>query len=403
MKWLYQLAVVAIALGYVPKALFQSKRTLKSRFNVPALRPATKPRIWIHACSVGETKAASTLLPHLQDYDLVISSTTDTGHATAKKVFPDAQHIYMPYDLRPAMKQAFSEIKPDLLILVESDFWLNLIHEANCPIAIVSGVLSERSFKRHKRFPAFAKKLFEPVSLILVQNQTYQKRFADLGIETYIGGNLKFDIALTVKPAPEDFTVTIGSTHDGEEELILDALEPLTKAYPNLKLLVVPRHPERFDLVKRLLQSKTATPICEMGVLPSCYAKSKLAIVAGSYNPDIGGHNILEPVQLGVPVLFGPHMHAQEELKSLVLEAGAGKQLTADQLAHEVETHLSDAAYHASMCENTQKLNGKLQGVSKKTFRELTKAGLLPLNIQDDRIGISSLSRDGAVVSSSGS
>ena len=373
MRLFYQLAIFLIALGYFPKALFQSKRTLKSRFTVPALKPANKPRIWIHACSVGETKAASTLSRHLQDYDLVISSTTDTGHATAKQLFPNAQHIFMPYDMRPAMKLAFSQIKPDLLIIVESDFWFNLIHEATCPIAVVSGVLSKRSYKRHKRFPAFAKKLFEPVSLILVQNQIYQDRFADLGIQTQIGGNLKFDVQPTVKPAPEDFIVTIGSTHDGEEELILNALEPLTKRYPNLKLLVVPRHPERFDLVKQILQSKSATPICEMGVLPSCYAKSKLAIVAGSFNPTVGGHNILEPIQLGVPVLFGPHMHAQEELKNLVLNSRAGKQLQAGQLAHEVEAHLTDPDYHNTACQNASKLHQSLRGVSQNTYDMLNK------------------------------
>ncbi len=374
MRLLYNSALYILVLFYLPKILYQKlrygKRGLLSRFKIPKLFQPAKPLIWIHACSVGETKAASTLLPHLKSYDLIISSTTETGHATAKNLFPDAQHIFLPFDFRWMMRKTFSQIRPKLLILVESDFWLNFMHEAPCPVAIVSAILSKRSYLRHKYLPAFAKTLFSKADLILVQNKTYQERFAALGIQTRICGNLKFDLP-TLTPAPENFTVTIGSTHHGEEELILNALEPLTKRYPHLKLLIVPRHPERFALVKKLLQTRAATPICEMGALTKCYAKSKLAIVAGSFNPTIGGHNILEPIQLGLPVLFGPHMHAQEELAALVLDANAGKQLQADELRDEVEAHLTDPTYHDMVCQNAFNLDKELRGVSLRIYTSL--------------------------------
>ncbi|HPE85088.1 MAG TPA: glycosyltransferase N-terminal domain-containing protein, partial [Chlamydiales bacterium] len=324
-------------------------------------------------------------LPYLKNYDLIISSTTETGHQTAKKRFPDAQHIFLPFDFRWMQRKLFAQVKPILLLLTESDYWLNFIHEANCPVAIISGILSERSFNRHKRFPAFAQKLFAPVSLILVQNATYQARFAALGISSHVTGNLKFDLPAK-KPTPEDFVITIGSTHAGEEALILDVLEPLTLRYPQLKLLVVPRHPERFEYVKKLVQTRAATAITQMGALTDCYAKSKLAICCGSFKGNIGGHNILEPVQLGVPVLFGPQMHAQQELVDLVTKANAGRQLQISELSNEVEAHLKDSNYHANLCQNAKALDQMLRGVAQKTIHQLIEAGLLPINAEGGRL-----------------
>ena len=380
MKWIYNITIHLLALVYLPKLIYQRLRFGKYRHNLlyklglklPKPIQSKKPLIWIHACSLGETKAASTLASYFHA-DLVISSTTETGHECAKKLLPHATHVYLPFDFPWAIKRLFRRIKPDLLILVESDFWLNFMRLANCKIALVSGVLSEKTLKRHLLFPSFAKQLFSHIDLFLVQNTVYKTRFEKLGITSQVAGNLKYDLP-NHNPAPEDFLITIGSTHEGEEKLLIQALKPLLKKYPNLKIQMAPRHPERFELIKKLLEHSPIIPITEMGVLTKCYAKSKLAIVAGSFVKGIGGHNILEPVQLGVPVLFGPYMDAQEELKELVLKANAGEAHSASHLAAAVEKHLASPSYHSTMSQNALRLARSLQGASKKTFVHLSFA-----------------------------
>lgn len=376
MRIFYECALYLIALGYLPKAIYMRIRFGKYKnwlyrlgFKCPRLMIQNKPIVWIHSCSVGETKAASTLVQYLSNYDLIISTTTETGLETAKKDIPSAlHHITLPFDFRWALRRLFKQVQPKLLILVETDFWLNFILEANCPVALVSGVLSERSMKRYRHYISF----FDPINLFCVQNQAYQNRFLKLGISSHITGNLKYDLPCT-QSTHEDFTLTIASTHTGEETFILDALEPLTKKYPQLTLFIVPRHPERFDQVRKCLESRKATPVTQMGVLRTYYSKSSLAIVGGSFLGNIGGHNILEPVQHGVPVLFGPQMHKQSDMVELVTKAGAGHQVEGHELASIVEKHLSDSAYHTKKLEAAKALSASLRGVSKKTFDVLQK------------------------------
>lgn len=371
MRFLYNTALGFLFLAYLPKALYMRLRygKYKSKFTVPKIAPADKPIVWIHACSAGETKAASTLAKHFKDEALVISSTTETGHALAKSLIPAHAHIMLPFDFHFLMRRLAKQIRPKLLILVESDCWPNLLIETPCRKALVSATLSERSLKRYQKLPSFARLVFSQFDFIGVQNEVYQERFALLGIKTTITGNLKFDLPAP-QSKPEDFAITIGSTHAGEEEAIVKALEPLTEKYPQLKLYVIPRHPERFALVQKLLESSKAIPITQMGVLQSYYARSKLAIVGGSFVGNIGGHNILEPILNHIPVFFGPCMHAQQELVKLA--GSAGKQLEISKLPEAVEKCIVDPAYYANLCSAAAAVEISLRGASVKTFNHVS-------------------------------
>lgn len=370
MRFFYNIALGFLFLTYLPKALYMCLRygKYKSKFTIPKIPATDKPIVWIHACSVGETKAASTLAKHFKEQALIISSTTDTGHALAKVLIPAHAHIMLPFDFRFLMRRLAKQISPTLLILIESDCWLNLLLETPCRKALVSATLSERSLKRYQKLPSFARLVYSQFDFIGTQNQTYQQRFATLNIKTTITGNLKLD--LPAPPSnPEDFAITIGSTHAGEEEAIVRALKPLIEKYPQLKLFVIPRHPERFALVEKLLKTSKAIPITEMGVLQNYYARSKLAIVGGSFVGNIGGHNILEPILNHIPVFYGPQMHAQQELVELV--GTAGKQLEITELCDAVEKCITDPDHYGILCAAAAAVDKPVRGVSLKTFESI--------------------------------
>lgn len=379
---MYDFLLFVGLLFFLPKVLYDRvvkgkyKHGWKERLGIK--RPlfsldTSKKRLWIHAVSVGETKAAAVLLQEIkqQEIEIVFSTTTLTGLEEAKRTLPGvAATFLLPLDFSWNMRYLAKKIAPSALILVESDFWYNLLRVVPTAI-LINGKLSEQSFRRFKKFPFFTRRLFKNISLFCVQTAEYAARFEALGVEKkkiHVTGNLK--LASAPPPFPptilkewrdhlglteKDTVITLGSTHEGEEKELLDALLPLFPAFPLLKVVVVPRHPERFERVRSLLKnypSERVILVDQMGKLTLCYAISSLAIVAGSFSSGIGGHNILEPVWFQVPVLFGPAMHQQRELVKIVEEAKAGEQVTSGSLASSVQkwlkisrqqtTHLSD-------------------------------------------------------------
>ena len=330
--------------------------------------------IWIHAVSFGETKAASTLIPHIQksypDAKIVVSTITKTGYELSKVLFPSAVlHFRLPLDFPWTMRALAKKINPSLLILVEGDYWPNMLRackKQGARIFVVNGKLSERSLRWYKFIPW----LFKPVDHFFVQNELYEKRFHLLGCSNVtVTGNIKFDLQPTVTslPFPGEW-ITLGSTHPGEEKALLDALQPLMAKRPNLQIFVAPRHPERFEEVRKLLISYDRVHLVdEMGVLPSYYAHSKLAIVGGSYNPKIGGHDVLEPVRLGIPVLFGPYMDRQEELKKIVEKGGVGESCPLGSLSERAEFYLENP-----MKKEIKSLVEGLLGASLRTWKKIT-------------------------------
>lgn len=384
-------------------------------FRLPPRRPSEGALcIWIHAISMGETRAAAPLYKKITEAypqaQIFISSTTETGHAEAKRSFPHAAgYFFLPLDLSWIIKATLKRLKPDLLILMESDFWYNLVHQTRrtgTHVVLVNGKISETSSRRYAALPFFASKVFAPFDRMLVQNEEYAQRFVKIQVpaeKLYVTGNLKLSaqpkllspseknqLRQELKLEEGDRVLIIGSTHNTEEEAILKALDPFWERISNLRAILVPRHPERFEKIaeqfkaagrpflrySERLQAKTAEKLIlvdGMGILNSLYQIGEIAIVGGSFIPGIGGHNIFEPIAFGVPVLFGPHMEGQKDLASLVLHTGAGRQVPIGKLGQNVNDLLVDSAVYKSFQEAALKLKAQAQGSVEATWAEVKK------------------------------
>lgn len=371
-----------------------------------------RPTIWLHAVSVGETRAlvgiARALKEYFPHYPLLISSTTETGYAEACRTLSFADlHFYLPLDFRLCVQRMVTRLNPTLLVLSESDIWPNLLWSAKqhgARLAVINGKLSERSMKRFHFFPSFSRLLFSSFDVLCVQDECHRCRLESVGApppRLHVTGNLKGDEIVEpfsddqqhawrkhLQLGPTDSVVVLGSTHHEEEDLLLKALDPLWRQIASLRLIIVPRHPERFAEVERLLHtfshswcrftdlSTQQTPVSiillnAMGYLRQCYAIADCAIVGGSFVPHIGGHNILEPCQYGKPVLFGPYMEAQRQLAEWVQEGGAGWQLPLERLAPRVAHLLTDPNYREEVGARGKEVMARFRGATEKTLRHL--------------------------------
>ncbi len=397
-----------LAYRYLCKKKYRGFSSLKLGFRrVPDF--SAGPLIWVHAVSVGEIKAVSALVKLLKEncpkYRIVISSITRTGHEEAKKSCPGADaHLFMPFDFIRVIRRFLKNVSPELVLISETDIWPNFLRvckEKGARIALVNGAISERSCRRLKKVPFFARYYFSPFDLFLLQNEIYEKRFASLGIPSGKIGvipNLKWDDRYQEMDAEELLflrkrfgikgpVITVGSTHEKEEEMILSELIPLLQEDPDLKIVLVPRHPERFSDVEKLLHKKGISYACsagpqemlservilvnEMGFLRKCYQISSLAVVAGSFIPKIGGHNIMEPSYFSVPCLFGPYMQKQSTSVDLVLKNRAGQQTEIRQLASAVRELLKNDAERKLMGERGKRIFTEAAGGSQKTFERI--------------------------------
>ena len=342
---------------------------------------------------------------------ILISSGTETGHIEAQRSLPFADaHVYLPFDFSWIIKPIVKRVAPDLVIVCESDFWYHFLtaaKEQGAHVALINGKISERSYQRFKKVPWFAKALFAPFDALCIQSYHYEERFVKLGLpieKMTVTGNIKFDD----KPAelnpeqlahwrkelgidPQDRLLVVGSCHDPEEKIVLDVAEKLWERFPTLRILLVPRHPERFNEVSSLLQQRGISYqryselnghasagskvilMDTMGLLRKCYQLADVALVGGSFTARVGGHNIIEPAWYGVPVLFGPHMHSQPELLELVQDYGSGKQVTANELEGALEALLKDAEQRQVLGQAGRKLVGDMQGATRKTWQAIKK------------------------------
>jgi len=284
--------------------------------------------------------------------------------------------------------------KPDLLILSEGDLWLQLMKHAK-KVALVSGKISLKSTERLKLFSFFSKRLLSHIDLFCVQSERFEERFLGLGVpasKIKVTGNLKLDIpvpALRATPffSPSDPVIVLSSTHAPEEEWLLSALRAVWDAVPNLKVLLAPRHPERFSQVEKVLENSKIPFISltrlalqtgeervilvdTMGELMRCYQQARVAVLGGSFIPHVGGHNIFEPILCGIPVLFGPHMHAQKDLVDLVAPQ-AGSQVALSELPGVLLHLLQDEGAQSRLAGAACQLARGAQGASKRTMEAL--------------------------------
>lgn len=418
-KYIYNFFLGLFALVSLPKVLLKKEKyqkSLRAKLGLELPKPLEKGEgvvCWIHAVSVGETKAAIPLLKKIKAQFptsiVVVSSTTETGHEEAKRSLKDADsHFFLPLDFSWTMEKLVSLIKPDVLILMEGEFWFNLVQEAKkqgAAVVLANGKLSEISLERFSLLPFFTKRLFAPIDHLCLQSADHLERFEDLGVHPHkmtVTGNLKLDTPMMqMTPSEKDYwkeelgiiqhdrILTIGSTHPGEEELILDAMKTVWKELPDVKLLLVPRHPERFEEVAQLLEKRKAPFVTytsrreknrrekvilidTMGFLTSCFQLAEVTVVGGSFIRGVGGHNIFEPIQCGKPVIFGPHMESQRELTALILKAEAGLQVSVDELPGAILDLFQNGNMRAHMLTNGDKLQKSAKGALKRTWDSLT-------------------------------
>lgn len=359
--------------------------------------------IWVHAVSVGETLAAAplirALLERYPERSLVITTTTPTGSERVHALFGEqfigqpggrVFHIYFPYDLPGAVRRFLDRTRPGLALVMETELWPNLFRQCarrSIPVLIANARLSPRSARGYAKLGGLVRETLADIRLIATQGEGDAARFRELGASTdrvTVMGNLKFDqrIPGDLEDRAEALRRELGvsrpvwiaaSTHEGEDEQVLDAFARLRELHPEALLLLVPRHPERFARVAALARKRGYAVVlrsegrpCDaqtavfvgdtLGELLLFYAVSDAAFVAGSLVP-VGGHNMLEPAALGVPVVFGPHLFNFSDISRGLLEAGAARRIeNSEQLAAVVGELLGDAALRAEMGEAGRKL-----------------------------------------------
>jgi 3-deoxy-D-manno-octulosonic-acid transferase len=302
--------------------------------------------IWIHAVSVGEVLAAIPLIKHIQKKlpttAITVTCMTPTGSERIRASLGESVfHVYVPYDLPFLINRFLQKVKPQILVLMETELWPNILHTCKhkaIPILLANARLSLRSYQRYYRIQNFIQPLLQNLTLVAAQSVNDAKFFAALGIDSHriqICGNLKFDVTIPSDAATvaqqlrsqwgEERPVWIAaSTHEGEDEIVLQAFANIKQEIPNILLILVPRHPERFQKVTRLCTNQgyrvvqRSTAIIEnsgfdiylgdtMGELLKLFAAADVAFIGGSFIP-VGGHNLLEPALFKKPSITGPHV-----------------------------------------------------------------------------------------------
>ena len=322
--------------------------------------------LWVHAVSVGEVRSAAPLVSALVDrypeHRVVVTTMTPTGSQQVRELFGDrVSHCYVPYDFPDGVRRFFDRVRPEVAVIAETEFWPNIFAECGrrrIPLLLVNGRVSQASLRGYLRVPNIARRMLANADLLCAQTRVDAQRLRNLGAPehlVHVTGNLKFDVELPAQLLEEarvlrghwgrDRPVLIAaSTHAGEERKVLEAFAQLAPRFPKLLLVLVPRHPERFQAVARLcrqrghnvaLRSRTpeALPLGAdvlvgdtMGELQRLYAAADVAFIGGSLVAH-GGQNLLEACAVHVPVVFGPHMFHFEEISAMALERGAARQV----------------------------------------------------------------------------
>ena len=317
--------------------------------------------IWLHAVSVGEVQAAVPLIRALAERfperTLLITTVTPTGAARVRAVFGDTvAHAYIPFEFPHAVNNFFSRVVPDAALIMETEIWPNLYRGCgvrDVPLILVSARISPKSVPGYRKMLSLIRETLSHGIIIAAQSEQDAERFLSLGASaerTCVMGNIKFDVVQDPGLAERGRDVRrelfgprpvwiAASTHEGEEALLLTVHAKLRERYPELLLVLVPRHPERFAGVRELVEkggfevvsrsegraadADTTVFLCDtMGEVPLFYAASDVAFVAGSLVP-IGGHNLLEPAAVGVPIITGPHNFNAQDIADLFIDLGA--------------------------------------------------------------------------------
>ena len=357
-------------------------RRIGERFGFGLPVESDRGCVWIHAVSVGEVQAAlpivKTLLRRYPDETVVVTTTTPTGSDHLSKALGDAvAHCYLPYDLPGAMERFLNRVGPRVAIVMETEIWPNLLalcRVRRIPVVLANVRLSERSAVGYRRLPRLFAEALGGVAGVAAQSRDDARRMISIGTSPgviEVTGSTKFDVPVlaSMREEAEALRRTWGaargiwiaaSTHAGEEVLVLDAFEQVLDRLPSSMLVLVPRHPERFGEATALARRRGFSPMLRsvrpadcsearvfigdtMGELPLLYAASDVAFVGGTL-VEIGGHNMLEPAALGLPVLYGPHVFNFADISQRLVEAGGAATVSdSKSLGDAVVGYLTDA------------------------------------------------------------
>lgn len=388
------------------------RRRILERFGVFPDRINKARRIWIHAVSVGETIAIEPLVKQLfvdfPDHVFLMTSTTPTGSQQAKKLFQGErfEHVYFPYDLPGSVNRFLTKFRPEVIVLMETEIWPNLFFYANkkgVKVMMVNARMSERSFRAYKRVKNFTSEILEKLDLIVARNDIDAYRFRNLGYSEQkirVSGNLKFDMVVSERIQDEGrqlrqrlgtsrFIWIAASTHPGEDELVLDVQKRLLEIDSKTLLILVPRHPRRCPDIVRIIVTKGLNFIQRskddgnrrdfsvyigdtIGELLKFYAATDVAFVGGSLVA-IGGHNPLEPIMVGKPVLTGPYFFNFESLYGeLFQQHGALLVRDAESLFQSLKRLATDATWQSQLNEAANEVYNHNRGATARTAQWLS-------------------------------
>ncbi|MCY2965207.1 MAG: 3-deoxy-D-manno-octulosonic acid transferase [Planctomycetota bacterium] len=389
--------------------------------------------VWLHAVSVGEVLQLPQIVAELKRRDprmeIVISATTTTGFGVARQKFPNAIVAYWPLDFSWAISAAFSRLRPNLVVLVELELWPNFLRVARqrqIPVALVNGRITERSVRGYRRIGPIIRWMLSRLEWIAVQNAVYARRFEELGAPTeriQITGSVKFDGVETERDNPRTGrfrellglqshppVFLAGSTHAPEERIAVRAWQSAQKEFPTLRLVLAPRHAERFDEVARLVREELGVPLIRrsaltdansgdtsesshkvddskvpavilldsLGELSACWGLADVAFVGGSLT-DRGGQSMIEPAAFGAALLFGPNTWNFADVVSSLLDREAAEVVTdGNALALRIVECLNDPVAAAERGSRARELVLESQGATSRTVTGI-------INILDER------------------
>jgi 3-deoxy-D-manno-octulosonic-acid transferase len=416
-RFIYTLVVLALLPWAVLHLLWRARRQSEylrhwgERFGMfAAVSPA--PTLWLHAVSVGETRAAQPLVAALRErypgHRILFTHMTPTGRATSETLFGDGvERIYLPYDTPWAMRRFLRHYRPQFGLVMETELWPNLIaacRRENVPLSLVNARLSQRSARRYAKFPALTREALRGLAAIGAQSADDAARFETLGAQaTTVTGNVKFDITVPDEQLAlgREFRLRHGkrpvwlaaSTREGEEALILDAWQGKVGAGDTAALLViVPRHPQRFDEVSHLATARgfvvqrrsDDTPVApstqvligdSMGEMFAWYASVDVAFIGGSLL-DFGSQNLIEAAACGTPILIGPSTRNFAEVAREAIACGAALSIgNADDLVAQVNALLADADRRRRMGDAGRAFTERHRGATARTLELISPAG----------------------------
>jgi 3-deoxy-D-manno-octulosonic-acid transferase len=407
---LYNLLLIIVTIVLSPYILFKlltvpkyrggiSQKIGRVRKGVLRVLNDTRP-IWVHAVSVGEVMAAHPLIRDLRkkypNRKFILSTVTVTGNHTAKQRVPEADAVfYFPFDYPWIVRRVIKTINPVIVLVAETEIWPNFFRELKrqgIPSALINGRISPKSYGNYLKFRAFFTQVFENVTLFCMQSEEDAVRIKDIGAsadKVTITGNLKFDQKiptaqhLPVSIAPGRRVITAGSTHRGEEAILLEIYGRLRKKYPDLVLIIAPRHPERFDEVCGIITSagyecqrrtRMKGPVRDVvlldtiGELRAFYGLCDIAFVGGSL-VKVGGHNLLEPAAMKKPVIFSSYMFNFKEISEALIRAGGGIMVKdKDELYGNLDNLLKDNKLASLIGEKAFKVIAENSGATARTI-----------------------------------